>query len=247
MELIPAIDLMQGKVVRLTRGDPTSAMSYSEDPLAMARRWEAAGADALHLVDLDATLGINKGPQIELIMRIVKAVKIPVQVGGGIRAVSQATDVLSGGAQKVVLGTMAFKDQPALQEVLGAFGAERIIVALDYADGQVRIKGWQEATALEPIEALQQLRRLGVRQFLLTAISQDGTLAGADLDVLAAATRVMDAKIYASGGIATTDDVRQLNKIGVTGFIVGKALYEGALTMVQLRQAMADGRWPMAD
>jgi phosphoribosylformimino-5-aminoimidazole carboxamide ribotide isomerase len=224
-----------------------SAMIYSEDPLATARRWEVAGADALHVVDLDAALGANRGAQTEIIFQIVQAVRIPVQVGGGIRTTSQAHEVLSGGVQRVVLGTMAFKDQTALQEVLRAFGAERIIVALDYADGHVRIKGWREATALEPIEALQRLRCLGVRQFLLTAISQDGTLAGADLDVLAAATRVTDAKIYASGGIATADDVRQLQKIGVTGFIVGKALYEGALTMEQLRQAIADGGWRMAD
>ncbi len=240
MELIPAIDLMQGKVVRLTRGDPKLATIYSEDPLAIAHHWEAAGADAIHIVDLDATLGINNGAQIELIMQIVKEVDIPVQVGGGIRTGGNANDMLSAGASKVIVGTMVFQNQPAFEDVLHTLGAGRIIVALDYANGRVMIKGWQEATALEPLEALERLRQLGARQFLMTAISQDGTLAGADVEVLASATRVAGAEIYASGGIASVNDVQRLKRIGVKGFIVGKALYEGTLTMEALFQAVSE-------
>jgi phosphoribosylformimino-5-aminoimidazole carboxamide ribotide isomerase len=217
-------------------------MIYSEDPVAIAHRWEIAGADALHIVDLDAALDINKGAQIELIMQIVNAVRILVQVGGGIRTVSQASDVLSAGVRKVVLGTMAFKDQAAFQEALHQFGAERIMVALDYSEGKVKIKGWQEATPLEPLEALDRLRHLGVRQFLMTSIAQDGTLAGPDVDVLTRATSITGAEIYASGGIATVDDVRRLKKIGVKGFIVGRALSEGTLTMDQLHHAIANCR-----
>lgn len=239
IELIPAIDVMDDKVVRLTRGDPASATIYSHDPPAVARRWEEAGADALHVVDLDAALGLRQGPQLDRIRQIVEAVNIPVQVGGGIRSLKQASDVLSSGAQRVVLGTMALQDPAALQATLRTLGAERILVALDYANGTVRIKGWQETTTLEPLEALQQLCHQGVRHFLLTAIAQDGTLAGADLDVLTAATRLRQASIYASGGIATADDVRQLSRLGVRGIIIGKALYEGRLTIDQLRQAMA--------
>ncbi|MBI3949965.1 MAG: 1-(5-phosphoribosyl)-5-[(5-phosphoribosylamino)methylideneamino]imidazole-4-carboxamide isomerase [Acidobacteria bacterium] len=247
MELIPAIDLMQGKVVRLTRGDPKSAKIYSENPLAMARHWEAEGADALHMVDLDAALGINSGAQSKLIVEIVEALKIPVQVGGGVRTINRINDVLSVGVRRVIVGTLPFQNRPDFEEALHQFGAERIVVALDYAQGKVMIKGWQEATALEPLDALKRLRGLGARQFLMTAISQDGTLAGADLDVLARATAVADAEIYASGGIATVDDVRKLKQIGVKGFIVGKALYEGALTMEQLRNAIADCGLRIAD
>jgi phosphoribosylformimino-5-aminoimidazole carboxamide ribotide isomerase len=239
MELIPAIDLMSGKVVRLTRGDPASAKIYSEDPVSMARNWESAGADVLHIVDLDATLGIGE-PQIDLIIRIAAAVKIPVQVGGGIRTADRVTEVLSAGVRKAVVGTMALQDRPGFREVLSTCGADRIVVALDYAEGKVMIKGWQKATTLEPLEALRGLQEDGARQFLMTAISQDGTLDGADIDVLAAAASIAGAEIYASGGIASTNDVRRLKGIGVKGFIVGKALYEGALTMEQLRQALSE-------
>jgi phosphoribosylformimino-5-aminoimidazole carboxamide ribotide isomerase len=247
MELIPAIDLMQGRVVRLTRGDPKSATIYGEDPLAVARQWEVAGADAIHVVDLDAALGITTGAQLDLILRMAEAARIPIQVGGGIRTMDQVSDVLSSGVHKVVVGTMAFKDQAALREALFKFGAGRIVVALDYGDGQVKIKGWQEATSIEPLEALDRLRYLGVRQFLMTAIAQDGTLAGPDLDMLKAAAGLGGTNIYASGGITTADDVRQLGQIGVKGFIVGKALYEGTVTMDALRLAIADGGWRMAD
>lgn len=241
MELIPAIDLMDGRVVRLRRGDPNQATVYSHDPVAVARHWELLGADAIHVVDLDGALETNRGAQTSLIAQIVKAVHIPVQVGGGIRTTQRVNEILSTGAHKAIVGTMALQNQRELEAALQRFGVERIMVALDYADGRVKVKGWQRATELEPIEALQHLCRRGVRQFLMTAIAQDGTLAGADVETLAAAVRVADAEVYASGGIRGPSDVQRLKQIGVKGIIVGKALYEGVVTMKQLCQ------WRMTD
>lgn len=241
MELIPAIDLMGGRVVRLRRGDPNQATVYSDAPAAVAQHWESLGADALHVVDLDSALQISKERQTSLISQIVKAVRIPVQVGGGIRTTEQIAEVLSTGASKAIVGTMALQNQQELEMALREFGAERIMVALDYADGRVKIKGWQQATDLDPIEALQQLCRRGARQFLMTAIAQDGTLAGADVETLAGAVRVADAQVYASGGIAGLADVQRLKQIGVKGIIIGKALYDRVVTMKQLSE------WRMAD
>jgi len=239
MEIIPSIDLMQGKVVRLVRGDPNASTVYSDDPVGMAQHWAAAGADALHVVDLDATLG-RAEPQTSLILQIAQAVNISVQVGGGIRTGERAEELLSFGVRKVVIGTMAFQNQPALLEVLQRFGHERVMVALDYASGRVMIKGWQQATELEPLDALRQLLPSGVRQFLMTSVAQDGTLGGADLTTLSAAVRIDGAEVYASGGIASVEDLRRLKQVGTKGVILGKALYEEKLTLDAARAAIEE-------
>lgn len=238
MELIPSIDLMEGRVVRLVRGDPQAPTVYSHDPVRTARRWEAAGADALHIVDLDATLGRQRDHR-QTILDIIGQVNIPVQVGGGIRTPERAAEWLEAGARKVVIGTMAFHNRRALEMVLHRFGSERIMVAIDYATDRVMIKGWQEATALEPLKALGQLLHAGVRQFLMTSIARDGTLEGADLTTLRAAAQLQGARIYASGGVSSIDDLRRLDRAGVTGVIMGKALYEGRLTLDAARRVMA--------
>lgn len=239
MEIIPSVDLLQGQVVRLVRGDPQASTVYSDDPLGMAQHWEAAGADALHIVDLDATLGRSE-PQTSLILQIAHTVNIPVQVGGGIRTVEKANELLFSGAGKVVIGTMAFQNPSALLELLHRFGPERVMVAVDYASDRVMIKGWQEATEFEPVETLQRLLTGGVRQFLMTSVAQDGTLGGADVTTLSAAARIGSAEIYASGGIASVEDLRRLKRAGVKGVILGKALYEEKLTMEAARAAIRE-------
>jgi phosphoribosylformimino-5-aminoimidazole carboxamide ribotide isomerase len=237
MEIIPSIDLMQGNVVRLVRGDPNASTIYSHDPIGMARHWAAAGADALHVVDLDATLG-RSAPQTNTILHIAQAIRIPVQVGGGIRSLEKADELLSSGVRKVVIGTMAFQNQSALLELLQRFSPERVMVAVDYADSRVVIKGWQEATELEPVDAVQRLLNLGARQFLMTSVAQDGTLGGADTTTLSVAARINGAEVYASGGVAGIGDLKQLERAGVKGVILGKALYEEKLTMEAARAAI---------
>lgn len=237
MELIPSIDLMEGKVVRLMRGDPQAPTVYSDDPVRTARHWEAAGADALHIVDLDATLGHHRDHR-QTILDIIDRVNIPVQVGGGIRTPERAAEWLEAGARRVVVGTMAFHNRRALETILRQLGSERIMVAVDYAADRVMIKGWQEATAIEPLEALRQLLHIGVQQFLMTSIARDGTLEGADLTTLRAAAQLDGARIYASGGVSSIDDLRRLDRVGVTGVIMGKALYEGRLTLDAARRVV---------
>ncbi|HWO71907.1 MAG TPA: 1-(5-phosphoribosyl)-5-[(5-phosphoribosylamino)methylideneamino]imidazole-4-carboxamide isomerase [Actinomycetota bacterium] len=230
MVVIPAIDLREGRVVRLRRGDPGTATVYGDDPVAVARRFEEGGARRLHVVDLDAALG--EGDNRDAIVAICRAVHARVQVGGGVRSVAAAKELLAAGAARVVLGTRAALDPAFVREAVAAAG-DRVIVALDVRAGRIRVAGWrEEGPPLE--EALAALDAAGAPRFLVTAIDADGVLAGPDLELYRAVLARTERPVLASGGVRGADDVRALAELGVEGVVVGRALYEGTLRLEEV-------------
>ncbi len=237
MDVIPAVDLMDGKVVRLVRGDPRTMKSYEQfgDPVTVAKKWEREGADAIHVVDLDAALGM--GSNLDVIERIVGAVGKPVQVGGGIRSFETAQKLLQTGVRRVILGSLAFKEPEVITRLLKVFGSDRVVVALDYRGDEVMVRGWKAATKLSLDAAVEKFLRLQVRVFLVTSIARDGTLAGPDYDTLVRISSTPKINVIAAGGIGRLGDLRLLKRSGVTGVIIGKALYEGAFTLKDALEA----------
>jgi phosphoribosylformimino-5-aminoimidazole carboxamide ribotide isomerase len=233
MQVIPAIDLMKGKVVRLIKGDPEKATFYDNlgTPVEMAQKWKTQGAKRLHIIDLDAAFG--KPDNLEVVAEIAKATGLPIQVGGGIRNVEAVERLLNAGIQYVILGSLALKDPAAITQLQNKFGPERIIVALDNKDGMVMAEGWTSSTTFPLMVALEEYAKLGVKTFLITAITKDGTLSGPDLDTLNEACKQPNVDIIAAGGIGTLNDLVALSHTGVKGAVVGKALYEGRFTLEQ--------------
>ena len=231
MQLIPAIDLMNGKIVRLSRGDPKTAKVYDQfgGPVETAKRWRDEGAGKLHIIDLDAAFG--NGNNHEVIAKIAKNIALPIQVGGGIRSFETAEKLFKTGISQVILGALAFSDSSAIGRIQEKFGAESVIVALDNKDGRVMVEGWKTATALTVKEALEKFTSLGVKTFLITSIAQDGMLSGPDLKTLSEAVKFPNAKIIAAGGIGSINDLIALKRVGLEGAVIGKALYEGRFTL----------------
>ena len=231
MQLIPAIDLMNGKIVRLTHGDPKTAKVYNQfgGPVETAKKWKAEGARKLHIIDLDAALGI--GNNLSVIADIVESVDLPIQVGGGIREIGAVEKVLKLGVSQVILGALAFRDPKAVTQIQQRFGAESVIIALDNRDGKIMIEGWKTVTALGMKEAVEKFAALGVKAFLVTSITKDGTLSGPDLDTLWEACQYPDVEVIAAGGIGGLNDLVALKRLGVEGAVIGKALYEGRFTL----------------
>ena len=236
MQLIPAIDLMNGKIVRLSKGDPKTAKVYEKKfgtPLEAAKRWRDEGAGKLHIIDLDAAFVL--GNYHSVIADVAKNIALPIQVGGGIRNYDAAEKLFQTGITQVILGALAFSDPSAIGKIQRKFGLESVIVALDNKDGQVMVEGWKTATAMTVDDALEKYTSMGVRSFLITSIAQDGMLNGPDLQTLSAAALYPNAKIIAAGGIGSIGDLVALKEIGVEGAVIGKALYEGRFT---LREAL---------
>ncbi len=233
MKVIPAIDLMNGQVVRLYKGDPKQKTVYSDNPVDVAKKWEANGADMLHLVDLDATLGI--GSNLPIIKKILEQISIPIQVAGGLRDESIITDV-SKICNRVVLGTLAFKDKPVLQKLLSNLGSQKIVISVDHIDGEIVIHGWQKQTGIKLIDAMQEFLTMGFSEFLLTNVSRDGTLQGPDLKFLSQACQLTNAHVIASGGISNIQDVQDVKQENAFGVILGKALYENKISILEAKQ-----------
>lgn len=239
MIVIPAIDLREGRCVRLREGRADAETVFSEDPVGMALHWKARGAERLHVVDLDGAFA-GAPRQTALVAKIVAAVApVPVEVGGGLRDVSAVDAVFEAGARWAVVGTRAALDPQFLRDVCQAF-ADRIIVAVDARGAQVAVKGWTEIVADTVMDVGRRARDAGAAELLYTDVSRDGMEAGPNVDDTAALAREIAMPILASGGVAGVDDVRRLAAIaGVRGVVVGRALYTGA---VDLRDAMAAGR-----
>lgn len=233
MKVIPAIDLMNGKVVRLYKGDPTQQTVYSNNPVEVAKKWEAGGADILHLVDLDATLG--RGSNILIIKKILEQVSIPIQIAGGLRDESVVTEV-SKISNRVVLGTLAFNDKIALKKLLSSLGAEKIVISVDHIDGQIVIHGWQKETGIKLIQAMNEFLEMGFTEFLLTNVNRDGTLQGPDLEFLEQACQLDNANVIASGGISNLQDIVDVKQKNASGVILGKALYENKFSISEAKQ-----------
>ena len=233
MKVIPAIDLMNGQVVRLYKGDPKQKTIYSDNPVEIAKKWEANGADMLHLVDLDATLGI--GSNLPVIKKILEQISIPIQVAGGLRDESTITDV-SKICNRVVLGTLAFKDKLVLQKLLSNLGSEKIVISVDHIDGEIVIHGWQKQTGIKLIDAMKEFLAMGFSEFLLTNVSRDGTLQGPDLKFLSQACQLTNAHVIASGGISNIKDIQDVKQKNAFGVILGKALYENKISIEEAKQ-----------
>jgi phosphoribosylformimino-5-aminoimidazole carboxamide ribotide isomerase len=233
MKVIPAIDIMCGSVVRLIRGNPANKIVYSNNAIEMAMKWKAAGADMLHVVDLDATLrtGVNN---IEIITKLINDVNIPVEVAGGIRSIDAVNEMFSRNAAKVVLGTMAYKE-PSSIRWLARKKADKIIISIDQYNGRIMIDGWKESSGSGVDGALKLFLEMGIKEFLLTSIDKDGTLAGPDIVTLSHACCFPGAKIIASGGISSLEDTIRVRTAGCTSVILGKALYDDKVSVEKVR------------
>jgi phosphoribosylformimino-5-aminoimidazole carboxamide ribotide isomerase len=229
MKVIAAVDIMGGSVVRLVKGDPANKTVYSSDPVETAKKWEAAGADMLHIVDLDAAFA--SGSNAELTARIAGAVRIPVQVAGGVRSPEKAEEMLAK-ASRVVLGTMAYSDPEAVRKLVKK-NPGRIVISIDQAGGKVMVKGWKESTGTKVADAISQFASMGVDEFLLTSIERDGTLQGPDVRTLAEAA--ISARIIASGGIASVQDIVKVRSAGCSSVILGKAMYDGRVSIDRVK------------
>lgn len=232
MKVIPAIDIMDNKVVRLVMGDPKNKTVYSSDPVGMAKKWEKAGADMLHVVDLDATLGT--GSNLQTIKKITESVSIPVEAAGGLRTKEIIENALQF-SSKVVLGTIAFKNKEILEEVSKKFGKERIVISADQMGGKIVINGWKENTGIELIPGIENFVRLGYSQFLITTVERDGTLHGPDLESLQKSCDIKNVNVIASGGISNLQDIVNVKKCGAAGVILGKALYDGKISVEEVK------------
>ena len=232
MKIIPAIDIMDGKVVRLVKGDPKNKTIYSDDPIQTAKKWENSGADALHIVDLDATLG--SGSNLQIIKKIGQNISVPIQVAGGLRSEDIINDVLTF-ASKAVIGTFAFKKKEILPKILMKHGKDRIIISTDQLNGKIVIDGWKQNTDVELISGIENFVKLGFSEFLLTSVDRDGTLQGPDLESLRKACNVKNTKIIASGGISNSKDTIDVKNCGAYGVILGKALYDGKISLEKIR------------
>ncbi|HZB80999.1 MAG TPA: 1-(5-phosphoribosyl)-5-[(5-phosphoribosylamino)methylideneamino] imidazole-4-carboxamide isomerase [Nitrososphaera sp.] len=229
MKVIAAVDIMGGSVVRLVRGNPDDKVEYSNDPVETARRWESVGADMLHIVDLDAAF--STGSNSELIAKISQAVRIPLQIAGGIRSLEKAEEMLSM-ASRVVIGTMAYREPEAIRKLVKK-NADRVTISVDQMDGMVMVKGWKESTGTTVADAISQFLAIGVDEFLLTSIDRDGTLRGPDIKTLADAA--VSARIIASGGISSIEDVIKVRSAGCSSVIIGKAMYDGKVSIQKVK------------
>jgi len=233
MKIIPAIDLMNGQVVRLYKGDPKQKTIYSDDPVRIAKKWEANGADMLHIVDLDATLGI--GSNIPIIKKILEEISIPVEVAGGLRDESLILDVIKI-SNRIVIGTLAFKDKELLKKLLLSLGPEKIVISVDHKDGEIVIHGWKDGTGIKLIDSIKEFLEMGFTEFLLTNVNRDGTMQGPDLEFLEQACNLEKTNMIASGGISNVDDVKDVKEKNAFGVILGKALYENKITIEEAKK-----------
>ncbi len=235
MEVIPAIDLLRGRCVRLLQGDYDRETVFADDPVLLAQRWEELGAPRLHVIDLD---GARSGApcEVETIERIVSRVSIPVQVGGGLRTLDHANRYLRAGADRVIFGTAAVKQPQLIVEAL-AMDASAVVIALDGRDGMIRTEGWLEASGMAVVDLAVEMEALGVRRVLSTDIARDGMLTEPNFQSLAEIRARTGMAIIASGGIASAGQIARLAQLGAEGAIVGRALYTGDLTLPEALKA----------
>jgi phosphoribosylformimino-5-aminoimidazole carboxamide ribotide isomerase len=237
MILYPAIDILEASAVRLVRGDFERSTRYAADPLEAARTWQRAGAERLHVVDLD---GARAGAPVNLehVRRIAAETGLPVQLGGGLRSLEALAAAAAAGAGRLVLGTAAFTD--LLEPAVAAHG-DRLVVSVDVRGGRVATAGWTETTELRPADAIAELQQRGVRNFVYTDVDRDGMLGGLDLDEIMWVADAVEGELLYSGGIGELSDLEALARLGhprLVGVIVGKALYENRFTVAEAQEAL---------
>ena len=236
MLLIPAIDLKNGRCVRLLQGEADAETVYSHEPAAMARSFEDAGAKRLHLVDLDGAFR-GQGTNLDSIHSILKTISIPVQLGGGLRTAENVERMFELGVSSVIVGTMAVKNPDVLEGLIQRFSGEKIFLGIDARNRKVSIEGWQEGTEIDDVEFALRWKKLGTKRVIFTDIARDGMLSGPNLEALSDFARRTGLKIVASGGVSSMADLEQLKTleaVGVDQVISGKAIYEGKLDLKEV-------------
>ena len=244
MEVIPAIDLLDGKCVRLYQGDYNQASIFNDNPVEVARQWATEGATRLHVVDLD---GAKEGKSVNLpvIEAIAKAIEIPVQVGGGLRDRAGVARLLDTGVQRAILGTVAVEKPELVTQLCNEF-PQQIVVGIDARNGMVATRGWLETSEVAATDLAQRMAQQGAAAIIYTDIHRDGTLSGPNMDALRELAESIDIPVIASGGVSSLTDLLSLlslEPIGVTGVIVGRAIYTGDVSLKEAVRAVGDGRW----
>ena len=232
MIIFPAIDIRGGKCVRLFKGDFQQETVFSDSPANMARKWQAQGAEYLHLVDLDGALA-GSSQNLNAIEEILQAVDIPTELGGGIRSMEQIDQLLAMGITRVILGSVAVKNPDLVREACAKYG-ERIVVGIDAKDGIVAVEGWGKSGNIGVIELAQKMKEAGVKTIIYTDISRDGTLSGVNVEATVKLAQESGVKIVASGGVKSLEDIKALKKqeaVGIEGVIAGKSIYMGTLDL----------------
>lgn len=245
MNIYPAIDMRGGKVVRLRQGDPNAQTVYADDPAPQAQQWVAQGARWLHVVNLDGAFSgsrheASESPNLAALRRILAAVQVPVQFGGGLRDLAGIETVLDLGVTRVVLGTVAVQQPEIVRAAVARWGAACIVAGLDAKDGMVATHGWQSTSALTAAEVAQRMREMGVERIVFTDIARDGMLQGVNVAATRDLARASGLAIIASGGVASLDDITRLRMHaadGIEGVIIGQALYTGAVKLVDALRA----------
>lgn len=230
MHIIPAIDLRDGKCVRLYQGDYSRETIYSDDPREVALSWAYEGAHWLHIVDLDGARAGNL-VNIETIRSLTSSVSLNIQVGGGIRTIEIAESLISLGVARIIIGTAAVKNPGIIRAFCESLGSQAVVVSVDALDGCVSLEGWTERSEISVIELVEQMSEMGVSRFIYTDIARDGTLTEPNYRAVEEITSATDAKFMIAGGISSIEHIRQLQQTGIEGVIVGKALYEGKVSL----------------
>jgi len=230
MQLYPAIDMKGGKCVRLTQGLFDQVKVYSDTPAEMARLWAGQGASFLHIVDLDGALAGHSVNE-EAIRAIIRSVTVPVQLGGGIRSVEAVDYMLKLGIFRCIIGTRAVERPEFIRELIQQFGSERIVVGVDARDGMVAVEGWEKTSTLKALDLCLLMKEYGVEHIVYTDISRDGTLTGPNVTYTRELTDKTGLDVIASGGMSCMEDLVRLQEAGIKGAIIGKALYEGKISL----------------
>jgi len=233
MIIFPAIDLRQGRCVRLRRGRPDAETLYSDDPVAVAKRWVREGAQWLHVVNLDGAFGVSS-PNLRIAGQIAASVEVPLQFGGGLRTLADIEKALGLGITRVILGTVALHQPQLVAQAIERFGPERIMVSIDAQDGRVAAHGWRELSDLEAVDLARRMRDIGVQRVVYTDISRDGMLTGVNVPATERLARESGLRVIAAGGVASLKDIQMLKaaeESGIEGVIIGQALYTGAISL----------------
>jgi phosphoribosylformimino-5-aminoimidazole carboxamide ribotide isomerase len=233
LEIIPSIDIKNGKCVKLVQGVPDSGREISEDPVKIAKKWADDGARVLHIIDLDAAIygDTDNFETVKGILRVLNKLNIHAEVGGGIRTIEKAKELIKSGASWIILGTVAVKDPKLTNKIIESVGSKRVIIAIDSKKDRILTQGWRFKSKLSPISAVNKYQNLGISAFLYTDVDVEGTMKGVNVNFIKNIVKLSRIPIIYSGGVSSLNDIAELTRTGVQGVIVGRAFYDGIFTL----------------